>query len=210
MFCALFALLSFTDFHPRPTQPRPYSVLREPPPCTVPQKNAPPCASQVEREVVAELTILFYHHNSVTSALSLLTRLTWSWSWSSLKSLHQDLHHWIMLIWDSLLSMLCRLSTLCLLVMLSTPATFASMSSSTASSSSLSYSWWCYWWWSSPCCQLCCSWSRWSSCIWITLFFFCEQSFGILKTQRLWKLSPQYSHFSPCLNIPNSISPQKL
>ena len=59
-----------------------------------------------------------------------------------------------------------------------------------------------------------------------TPFFFCEQSFGILKTQRLWKFRPQYSHFRPfvevchafvlladtqtCLNIPKSISPQKL
>ena len=53
-------------------------------------------------------------------------------------------------------------------------------------------------------------WSSSSCNNWITLFFFCEQSFGILKTHRLWKLSPQYSHFRPCLNIPNNISPQKL
>ena len=36
------------------------------------------------------------------------------------------------------------------------------------------------------------------------------QSLGILKTQRLWKFNPQFSHFKPCLNIPNNISPQKL
>ena len=91
----------------------------------------------------------------------------------------------IIIKWDWLLSMLCRLSMLCLLVTLSTPAT-----------------------WDGDHYDQCDS--KWYSWRRPTLFFFCEQSFGILKTQRLWKLSPQYSHLRPCLNIPNSISPQKL